>query len=152
MAQARIGILNGGGSMTKNFGGELSRSAKKRKHKIVIYLSGLACSNPIRFRHEWAKRVNSAVELIKSIAKGGRLDAPLLFGVADKLIENLKSCGADAERLALKATREVLFNECCQAVASMILKSDSASARQNLKANIYKISAYGFKEAHKRRR
>lgn len=98
----------------------MGKAATRRKERRRRFLARLAQENPERFEREWAKRIESWANEIRLFAKDGDMKAPPVFKIVDRAKETLTGCGEKATELQYKETKDVLANECCQALASNI--------------------------------
>jgi hypothetical protein len=98
----------------------MGKAAERRKRRRQMFLSGLAQENPERFEYEWDKRLKSWADEIWFFAKEGKIRAPALFDVADRAKKVLSDCGEKAMKLQFKETKDILENECCQALSPHI--------------------------------
>lgn len=96
----------------------MGKAADRRKNRRQQFLSKLAAEDPERFEREWRKRVDSWASEICVNAKTGEISSEPVFGIADRALETLLSCGEEAVALQFSETKQVLDGECCQGVAS----------------------------------
>jgi hypothetical protein len=98
----------------------MGKASTRRKERRRKFLARLAQENPERFEQEWAKRIESWANEIWFFAKDGKMEVPPVFRIADKAKETLIECGEKAIELRYKETKDVLENECCQALSPHI--------------------------------
>lgn len=95
----------------------MGKAAERRKRSRQLYLSKLARDYPERFEHEWAKRINSWADEIWFFTNEGNIQWPAAFSIVNRAKKVLSECGEKAIKLQFKETKNVLENECCQALS-----------------------------------
>ncbi|MEK6689963.1 MAG: hypothetical protein AABY78_01510 [Nitrospirota bacterium] len=100
----------------------MGKATTRRKERRRKFLARLAQEDPERFEREWAKRIESWINVIWFFAKDGSIQTPPTFKIVDRAKETLTECGEKAMELEYKETKDVLENECCQALSSHIGK------------------------------
>lgn len=100
----------------------MGKAATRRKERRRKFLEKLAQEDPERFEREWAKRIESWADEIRLFAKDGSMEVPPVFRIVDTAKDTLAGCGEKALELQYKETKDVLENECCQALSPHIGK------------------------------
>ncbi len=103
----------------------MSKSRQRYQRRLARYLGGLADSNPLRFRHEWGKRVESWVEDIHAIGRrirktDSKIPETKLFEVLERTEKLIALCWPKAQALVGAQTRKILLEECCRIFAQAV--------------------------------
>ncbi len=102
----------------------MGKASTRRKKRRQEYLGRLARKNPKKFRSEWAKRLESWSE--EAGHRASRLTdrdgnpIPPTFTLVEDAISELVACGEEAIELESEATKDVMNDACCKAVAEVV--------------------------------
>jgi hypothetical protein len=102
----------------------MGKASLRRRKRRQEFLGGLADDNPEMFRREWNKRLESWSH--EARRRAGRLTdqhgapVPPAFDVVDLAQDELAGCGENAVALEAEATRELLGDQCCSAIARAV--------------------------------
>lgn len=122
--------------------GKASTRQRKRRQE---FLARLAADSPTMFQREWAQRLESWGREVRR--RAGRLcekngaPVPPAFEIVVLAMKELAGCGNQAVTLEGDATREVLADQCCRALAQAVDRrmyhlSNAKSNQEKMKKGI----------------
>lgn len=102
----------------------MGKAARRRRRSRQKYLRRLAVKDPEKFQRQWAQRLASWSNLARQRAgtltdSGGR-PGPRAFEIVEYAMEELAACGDAAVAMEAEATKAIVNDECCQAVAAAV--------------------------------
>ena len=102
----------------------MGKAGDRRRKRRQRYMRELAERNPMEFKKEWSKRLESWEELARiRAARLGRfmgIEVLPAFELVERAMRELQAIGAVAVELEGEATRQMLLGECTTAVAQQV--------------------------------
>jgi|GEM_PF-5826078 len=98
----------------------MGKAAYRSRIKRQKFFSALTKNNPARFATAWEMRIQSWLYEIKKTKDCDDSVKELIFSIVDTAMSILTACGPDIYKKYAQRTYNLLCNECCNTVSSII--------------------------------